>query len=204
VNAEPLPTGRRQERKAENRAKLLAAARAVFAEKGLGAATVRDIVRGTDLASGTFYNYFADKEECFRALLEEFSEKARGAVRAQRREPGTLEQRVERAYRIYFELALDERELFSVIQRNAGTIPFIGGEGLFDAGVSEFFEDLGAWAEEGLLPDADLDYLATAGVAIGFQVANRMLDRDPPDPAAAARFCARLFIGGLGSVARDA
>jgi AcrR family transcriptional regulator len=54
--------GRREERKAENRAKLLAAARKVFAEKGLGAATARDIVRETDLATGTFYNYFRDKE----------------------------------------------------------------------------------------------------------------------------------------------
>ena len=54
--------GKREERKAANRAKLLAAARKVFAEKGLGAATARDIVRETDLATGTFYNYFDSKE----------------------------------------------------------------------------------------------------------------------------------------------
>src|SRR3954451_16276426 len=105
--------GRRKERKAENREKLLAAARKVFAEKGVGAATARDIVRDTDLASGTFYNYFRDKDEVFRALVEELTDKARAAVRAQLKQPGrTLEERIEGAYRAYFELVVEERELF--------------------------------------------------------------------------------------------
>ena len=44
IETDAVP-GRREERKAQNRAKLLAAARKVFAEKGVGAATARDIVR---------------------------------------------------------------------------------------------------------------------------------------------------------------
>ena len=62
-------SGRREQSKAENRAALLKAARTVFAEMGYGAAGVRDIVRRTDLASGTFYNYFKDKAERL-ALLQ--------------------------------------------------------------------------------------------------------------------------------------
>src|SRR5918998_6702775 len=80
-------TGRREERKAQNRTKLLEAARKVFAEKGLGEATARDIVRETDLASGTFYNYFTDKEDAFRALLAEMSERSRAIVRPPRLDP---------------------------------------------------------------------------------------------------------------------
>ena len=76
--------GRREERKAQNRAKLLLAARKVFAEKGYGEATARDIVRATDLATGTFYNYFPDQQAAFVALLDEMSEKGRALVRAQR------------------------------------------------------------------------------------------------------------------------
>src|SRR3954467_9294337 len=90
--------GRREERKAQNRQKLLEAARKIFAQKGLGEATARDIVRETDLASGTFYNYFRDKEDAFRALLEEMAEHSRALVRTQRREPGaTVEERVANA-----------------------------------------------------------------------------------------------------------
>src|SRR5215210_5070391 len=115
--------GRREERKAQNRAKLLAAASKVFAEKGLGAASARDIVRETDLATGTFYNYFDDKEQVFRALFEEVAERARAAVREQRQTPGlSLEERVEAAYRVYFALAIEERELFAVLRRNADLV----------------------------------------------------------------------------------
>ena len=66
-------SGRREQNKAENRTALLKAARAVFAEMGYGAASVRDIVRRTDLASGTFYNYFKDKDEVFEAVVGELT-----------------------------------------------------------------------------------------------------------------------------------
>ena len=66
-------SGRREQNKAENRTALLKAARTVFAEMGYGAASVRDIVRRTDLASGTFYNYFKDKDEIFEAVVRELT-----------------------------------------------------------------------------------------------------------------------------------
>ena len=37
---------------------------------GFAAATVRDIIRATPLASGTFYNYFKSKEEVYQALRD--------------------------------------------------------------------------------------------------------------------------------------
>src|SRR5262249_45547626 len=65
------PIGKRERTKAANRTAILAAARKVFAQLGYEAATVRDIIRGTDLASGTFYNYFRSKEEVFEALADD-------------------------------------------------------------------------------------------------------------------------------------
>src|SRR4051794_22430547 len=195
---EGAPAGRREERKAQNRAKLLAAARKVFAEKGLGEATARDIVRETDLASGTFYNYFRDKEDAFRALLGEMAVKSRALVREQRREPGIgVEERVGNAFRAYFAWAVEERELFQVFRRNAGAIALMPETGLFEMGIVELFEDLREWVEAGDLPQVDLDYLATATVAIGFQVATHLVDREPPDVEGATRFCTKIFMGGV-------
>ena len=79
--------GRRERTKAANRAAILSAGREVFAEIGFGAASVRHIVRRTDLAAGTFYNYFPDKEAVFRDLVGEVAEEARRRVRAARRPP---------------------------------------------------------------------------------------------------------------------
>jgi AcrR family transcriptional regulator len=201
----PALRGRREERKAQNRAKLLSAARRVFAEKGLGEATARDIVRETDLATGTFYNYFDDKEDAFRALLLEFSDRARASVLAERRRPGlTFEERIEAAFRTYFSVAVEDRELFAVFRRNAGAIAMMPEEGLLQAGIDELLKDLSGWVLDGQLPALaiDLDYLATAMVGTGFQVATRLIDREPPDIDAAAEFCTRLFMGGVGELAR--
>lgn len=55
-------------------ARLLDAGTQVVAEKGYHAARVDDIVRVADLSHGTFYLYFANKEELFRTLASECAE----------------------------------------------------------------------------------------------------------------------------------
>jgi AcrR family transcriptional regulator len=196
--------GRREERKAQNRAKLLVAARKVFAEKGYGEATARDIVRETDLASGTFYNYFNDKQDAFMALLDEMGEKGRALVRAQRQDTKlSLEERIASAYRAYFEWAVAEDDLFEVFRRNAGVIALLPDREPFELGISELIEDITAWAEAGDIPQADYEYLAIAGVGIGFQIATHLVEGDPPDVEGATRFCTRMFMGGVKALSDD-
>ncbi|MGZ4675221.1 MAG: TetR/AcrR family transcriptional regulator [Acidimicrobiia bacterium] len=60
-----------QGRGERTRDRLLAAGAAVFAERGVHAARVDDIVKGARTSHGTFYLYFANKEELFRALAEQ-------------------------------------------------------------------------------------------------------------------------------------
>jgi AcrR family transcriptional regulator len=196
--------GRREERKAQNRAKLLVAARKVFAEKGYGEATARDIVRETDLASGTFYNYFDDKQDAFMALLDEMSEKGRALVRAQRQDTKlSLEERVANAYRAYFEWAVEEDDLFEVFRRNAGVIALMPDREPFELGITELIEDITAWAEAGDLPAADYENLAVAAVGMGFQIATHLVEHDPPDVDGATRFCTRMFMGGVKALSDD-
>src|SRR3954468_18164042 len=118
----PIASGRRAATKQANRAAILDAARVVFAELGYGAATVRDIVRRTDLATGTFYNYFPDKEAVFRALLEERAREARELVRAARRQATDVESFVRDGFRAYFGFLASDRTMFEILRRNAGTI----------------------------------------------------------------------------------
>ncbi|MDX1412573.1 MAG: TetR/AcrR family transcriptional regulator [Candidatus Promineifilaceae bacterium] len=60
----------RQKKDAKRTAMMQAAVR-IFAEKGYQAATIRDIVNAADVAIGTFYFYFPDKETLFIHLYEE-------------------------------------------------------------------------------------------------------------------------------------
>jgi AcrR family transcriptional regulator len=200
-----VQAGRREERKAQNRAKLLAAARTVFAEKGVGEATARDIVRATDLATGTFYNYFRDKEEVFQALLREFEDKVRDATMLIRRDTSLpFEERLELGARAFFRVVIEDAELFCVFRRNAGAIAMVPAGTLFGAGMEELEEDLELWRSEGnLLPGVDPDYLGALIAGSAMQVANTLLERDPPDPDEAARFLTRAILGAIAAVAAD-
>jgi len=192
---------RRDKRKAENRGKLLAAARRVFAEKGVARATARDIVRATDLASGTFYNYFDDKDDAFRAVMEEFTTQARAAAREQRLKAGVeIEERLYRAYLAYFELVVADPEMFEILRRNADAIAMMGTDDLFETAVQELAEDMGQWVERGELPAGVVEWLPYIGRTIaggGFQVAAQLAETENPDIEAAARFCGRLLLDGL-------
>lgn len=61
-------------KKDAKRTAMMQAAVQVFAEKGYHAATVRDVVKAAEVAIGTFYFYFPDKETLFGYLYEETSD----------------------------------------------------------------------------------------------------------------------------------
>ena len=189
--------GKRARTKEANRAAILAAAREVFAELGFGAASVRDVVRRTDLATGTFYNYFPDKESVFRALLAEDGELARRRVQAARAEATSAEDFVHGGFRAYFEHLAADRVLFEVVRRNAGTIRAFADEGTILLGTAELAADLSGAVARGLLPAHDTQRMAAAMVGAGVELGVRMAEDDPPDVAGTARFAADLFLAAL-------
>jgi AcrR family transcriptional regulator len=189
--------GQRERTKVHNRAAILQAAREVFAELGYDAAGVRDITRRTDLASGTFYNYFQDKEAVFRAVLDESAREVRQRLRTTRSRARTLAGFVGDAYRAWFEFLVEDRLLFELMQRNAGPIRALFGDPILGAGVDELLEDLRAAIERGDLPQFDADYMACAMAGAALELGVRMADREPPDVEGAARFATELFLGGI-------
>ena len=69
--AEPIPVNRAERRRLRTRARLLAAAREVFASQGVEAVTIQDITDAADVAKGSFYNHFDSKDAILRAVVEE-------------------------------------------------------------------------------------------------------------------------------------
>ncbi len=202
MSGSQAPVGKREATKAANRAALLQAGTEVFAELGYGAASVRDIVRRADLAAGTFYNYFPDKERVLRAIMAEVATRVRARTREARRTSTTVEAFVAGGFRAYYELLAGDPHLFAFLRRNAGTIRALFEEPALFAGVEELRADLQAAVRAGTLPrELDVDYVAGAMVGAGFEVAVLMLEREPPDVEGAVAFITALFLGGLDRLA---
>jgi AcrR family transcriptional regulator len=197
-------SGRREATKAANRAAILAAGRDVFAELGYGAASVRDIVRRTELAAGTFYNYFPDKEAVFRALVHEVGAEARRRVRAARHAAVTPRGFVEDAYRAYFSFIVEDAARAAFLTRNASAIRVMFEQSEAPAGIDELAADLRAAIAAGIVPVLDIEYMAAAMVGAALEVGVEMVRREPPDVDGATRFATTVLLGGIERLGRGA
>ncbi len=59
------------ERRERMRARLVESAFAVFAERGVGASVIQEVIAAAGVSQGTFYNYFRTNEELLQAVTEE-------------------------------------------------------------------------------------------------------------------------------------
>lgn len=193
--------GKRERTKAHNRAAILDAAREVFTEIGYGAASVRDVIRRADLAAGTFYNYFPDKQSVFRAVLEERTTELRHRLREARGRATDHETIVREGFDAYFTFIVEDRPLFEMLRRNAGTVRELFDTPALQLGIAELREDLGAL--DALPPSLDLDALAAAMGGVAFELGIRLTEQDPPDVERTARFATELFLGGIARLAAD-
>ena len=193
-------SGRREQNKAENRAALLKAARTVFAEMGYGAAGVRDIVRRTDLASGTFYNYFKDKDEIFEAVVAELGLELLKRHRMGRARARTAEEFFRGHCSVYFRFAAEDPEILAFGRNNVTSIRMLMDKPDLQALSRQLHDDVAAAMERGVLPKVDIGYLVAALGGIVFEVSVSMVGRNPPDIDGATEFATRLMMGGLANL----
>lgn len=194
----PDSQGKREQTKARNRSVILDAARAVFAEIGYDAASVRDIVARTDLAPGTFYNYFPDKQSVLLALTSEASAEGSRRIRAARAQASTMRDLAYNGFRAYFEFIASDPVMFELMRRNASTLRTLGVDATgFAEGVRDLRKDLDDGVQSGRLPPLPMSYVPQVITAIAFEVGATMVQSDPPDVEGATRFAAELCLGGL-------
>ena len=65
--------GKREQQKQEKKQSLLTAARELFIENGVAKTSIDQIASRAQVAKGTFYLYFRDKEDLLQALIYRIS-----------------------------------------------------------------------------------------------------------------------------------
>lgn len=191
--------GKREQNVARNRAAILQAAREVFSEIGFGASTVRDIIRRTGLASGTFYNYFRDKDEILAVLIEDFQLELRRRVHEAREAAETLEELLRSAFHVCFEILVEDELILNLIMRNAGEIEQSTSLKALEPATIDLANDLRAKAREGVVPEIDFDLWASAATAVAAELSFRHV-RSREDVERATEFATNLFLGGIDRV----
>ena len=195
--------GKREQTKLQNRQAILDAAREVFADLGYEPATVRDIIRRTGLAAGTFYNYFRSKEEVHAALTADGAARFAPILKRLRAEAGPPGSFVRAAIGAYFAFIADEHENW-VARRPPGephpklrtaTPEMAAVFAEVRAAITEVLVDHPGPAKPQMA--ADPDYMAAACIAIAREVGDKMLERRPIDTEGAAAFATAMILGGL-------
>jgi AcrR family transcriptional regulator len=115
-------TDKTRQKKDAKRTAMMQAAVRVFAEKGYHAATVRDIVQAAEVAIGTFYFYFPDKETLFVHLYEETAlfllqaiQQALGRFTTAAASQATLPRQVEAGIQAYVNVAVYEPAIIQLL-----------------------------------------------------------------------------------------
>ena len=199
VSIDSMASGRRAVNRKNNRDAILDAARDVFAEIGYGGTTVRDIIRRTNLASGTFYNYFDSKEAVFNALSEEIGTELRQLLRDVRQRATSFDGFIEAMFLTYFSYYVNNRENYMLTRSNRGR------DGMNEvmqgpqvrAGLAELSDDIHQAIAEGFIPQLDVEFLTASLGGVAFSILDEMMEREPLDPEAAAQFATRLFMTGV-------
>jgi AcrR family transcriptional regulator len=194
-----LPVGKREQTKVQNRAAILDAAREVFGELGYDNATVRDIIRRTGLAAGTFYNYYRSKDEVAAALSDDGARRFAPILKAQRAQASDREGFVRAAVAAYFNFLADEHQNW-LAKRPVGEPHLHVIHGETPEMVAVFNEVRDAIATEmgkGGKAAANADYLAAACIGVAREVGDQMLTRRPFDVDGATEFAVTMILTGL-------
>ena len=86
--------GLRERKKIRSRQKIMSAAVKCFDERGYSETSIADIMNEAGLGVGTFYNYFASKEELLLAMLERIEDELIDLAKAEKHSPLTALEKI--------------------------------------------------------------------------------------------------------------
>ena len=188
--------GRVARRRARVRAEVLAAARQVFTTHGYQDATITEVTQLADVATGTFYLHFRDKEELFVAVVEEGLHTIRDEIHdTLRQQPDTPILAL--IIRTFLRTAYAQRDLF-VLMSSGGSPLIQPHTQRAQAGfTSHFVPTLQAAQAAGHLASVDPALLAHLLVGLLLRAVTWWRDHDEPGPEEMANQILALLAQGM-------
>ena len=181
-------------RRARTRAALLQAGQALFAAQSVDAVSIDDIVAAADVAKGSFYNHFADKDALARAIAVQVRAEAEAQVDQVNDGVTDPARRMARAQTVVVRFALQNPE------RSRAMMRLFAGTTLPDAPLNR---GVRADIEAGLATGAFRGLTVETGILMAMGMAMVAVTRvlEPRGQIPAADLCRDLNFGllrGLG------
>ncbi|MBN7769451.1 TetR/AcrR family transcriptional regulator [Marinobacter daepoensis] len=206
--ATPQATGKRALNRIRNQRAILGAARDCFREHGYDNTTIRDIVRRTGLAAGTFYNYFSSKQDIFAALLSDFLTSMNDDMSQQRQAASSTREFVYHAYLALYSATARDPVVYELAHQNQRALRNLFGSDILGLTMLSLEEDVRNAIARGLLPAVDTDYLCAAFFGVAYDTSMLVARRAHQSPESAqnearkaAEFSTQLFLGGFPAMA---
>ena len=154
-----------------NRATLLRAATLVFGTTGYAASNVRDIVRASGLAPGSFYNNFSSKAAIFQALTSELLAPLIAELRRARQEAQSPAEFIRNSYQAVLDAAQSNPDMARLIARNQNEFRRAFRQGQDRVQIIQDVEnDLIAWTSAGHFVPHDTQRMADSMVSLGLDL----------------------------------
>ena len=187
----------REAKKRENRKAFLEAGRRVFSEIGLGAATVRDIVRESGLAQGSFYNYFDSKEAVFEVIVDSVVEQIRARLRESREAAIDGPSFLIAGYRACMELTAFDPDTAALMRRNQNAFRAAFYQNQTASGLlADLVEELDGKVASGVFRPHDSAVMAETMISLGVDLIITCLDA-PDEAPRRLDFLQDLFANAL-------
>ena len=181
-------TEKTRQKKDAKRTAMMTAAMRVFAEKGYHAATVRDVVSEADVAIGTFYFYFPDKETLFVHLYEETADFLLQALEQAIRQRENLAEQVNQAVQAYINLAIYEPAIVQLLLvGGVGAVPSLSArrQAFRNRLVQIWERPLNQAIQQKTIPDQNTRRAAEAIAGAHDEVVLQLLSQADPELEAA-------------------
>ena len=190
---------KRQLTRKTNYDRLIKAAKAAFLHQGFEGTTIRDIVRGSGLAPGTFYNYFPDKESVFRAIVDQYLLDLSEKLKKTRQEADCLQAYIKPTFLMFFKHIGEHSDLYYLTRRNESALTTFYNSSLMEIIWRELIADIEDAVHKCIIPKLDSRLLAASFIGLGHELARLLIHGKQHTPEEMADFASNMFIGGLAN-----
>ena len=191
--------GTRETNKTKNRKAIIEAGIRIFIDKGVSETTVRDIIRSTGLASGTFYNYFNSKEEVLVAIFDDFAKEIGKSVRDENVQPESFEEFLRIKLTRFFKFVSSKPEIYMIMSNNHNLVNnFSINTPQIILEIDYLKEEISDYIKKGVFPNFDVDLFALVVRPITDSLAQEMMSQKKIDISKYTEKCINFLTKGLG------